>query len=192
MPQPITYNEPVDTRSQWVSQLCSWLWFNVVLGGLAILLSVIVWLPFINEHQFPSETTLGLIVLGITIAATNTDFPTALRPSYRELMTWLPRGAWAITCVGIVATMLTALRPYIGRTLVSPTLELVISGGILLSAILLGVAGFVVKTKASDAHFLRLIAEARGGEGYAADVNEAGARIADQAKLATDYDGTKI
>lgn len=192
MPKRLTYSQGVENWKQWISILFQWLWFNVFLGGIAIVLSIFVWLPFKSNHPFPSDVALGLIVMGITIVMTNTDFPVELREFSKECMTWLPKGAYTISTLGIASSIFASLGPYLEKPLVPPDMQFNISVGILISSIVLGIAGFVIKTRASEAYFSKVVAESQSRDEYAAEVDDAGARIANQAKTSSEYNGMKI
>jgi hypothetical protein len=60
-------------RSEWWTTFADWLWVNVILGALALILSGVMLAVSTDPKKLPADMALSLIVLAMTIAANGMD-----------------------------------------------------------------------------------------------------------------------
>ena len=193
MARPLILESTPHSLWQWTSAFLVWLYFNVFLGGLAIIVSLVAWWLFDSPHPVPNEATEGLIILGIAIAASGANLPTSLQEfCHEDARTLLPIGSHFIALGGTIAAVLIAFSPYFIRIGIEPRTSVILSFMIVAFGALVGAVGFVVKVRASDRYVVNAIRRSRAEGEYAPSAEAEARRLADEASKTDDFGGVKV
>ncbi len=178
---------------EWASAYLGWFVSNVIVGGVAILSTLFCWKISATQVPFPYDITLSLTTLAIAIAVTNVDFPSEYRDTHPLWQTWLRRLTGVVIFIGLGTTFMATINPWHGGTVIENMTALRLGVVLLVLAIIIGTAAFIVRAYASDAYLLEAIKEARAeSEDFATTVDADGRTLARQAHDANDYGGIRL
>lgn len=187
------YPKPAPARlREWIGEGFSWIYTNVLWGGAAILLGIFIPVLFGAEATVSNDAILAITVLGITICATQIEFPPELPVRQQSQKLWLTRVAVMSIAGGAVIAAFSAPIPLGNAARPGHELMLKLSIVLCLIAIVTGLWLSVLRTLALGQYLTDIIQQARAGESYAGDLAAAQQGLIGDAKSATEVDGVKL
>jgi Fe2+ transport system protein B len=147
-----------DKRSKWLLIFLEWLWVNVIVGAIALIISAILFTVSTEPTKLPGDLALSLIVLAMTITATAMDTLKEYRAEHgKEIAQWLRRVFTLMLVVGIVLATVSSPSEFLRTENINQSVIARYCGILLLVVTPLGFWAYSLSLRSRDAEIDRVI-----------------------------------
>lgn len=144
----------------WALVFLRWIFGNLILGSIALLVSLIATALSLKPPSLPQDFILGITVLAMTIAATSAEWLDESEDGLlKESKAWLRRITIIVLIVGALLAFVKTPSELLQDKKIDNHIALWVSLGLLLSAVIIGFLSHLVQLKGRDALVVSVISE---------------------------------
>lgn len=143
---------------EWILVFLRWIFQNLVLGSIALLVSLLAVALSLKPPSLPQDFILAVTVLAMTIAATSAEWMDESEDSsLKESKAWLKRITLIVLIIGALLAFAKTPSELLQDQKIDNHIALWVSLGLLLSSVIIGFLSHLVQLKGRDALIVSVI-----------------------------------